>query len=363
MKKLALGAVFIGLLAACGGGDDTMIDVIDAGEGPDASQACNPVSQTGCGVDEKCTWINIDSMNDVGTLGCVADGSVATLGACTFGPDGETTGFDNCEAGNICIYSVCEEICTDAPDSCGANTACSSYAGLFPDTSTYGACDFTCDPVDQTRDTDGLAACGSTQAIARACYANSDDTFSCTGVPGPAAALTQDDIAYGPMSGTAYVNGCAAGFAPLLRSMAVATAPPICLAFCRPQETHSANIAGLDGVPGSGFTCADRQAVVDNECRFYWFTMGTMAGPDQNDVGFCFRPIDYVGDLDNMPATPDTAYPGCDTLPNTDVAGDGDPDHYDWACAPFAATAGMPSTPKHPSPFTQLPEDAKKLRD
>ena len=78
MKKLAFGALFIGLLAACGGGDDGVTIVPDADDSVDASSACNPVAQTGCLAGEKCTWINIDSMNDVGTLGCVPDGSVAT---------------------------------------------------------------------------------------------------------------------------------------------------------------------------------------------------------------------------------------------------------------------------------------------
>ncbi len=359
IKKLAFGALFAGLLAACGGGDDG-ITLVDADtSGPDASQACNPVAQTGCGADEKCTWINIDSMNDVGTLGCVPDGDVATTGACAYGPDGETTGYDNCQGGNICIYSQCEEICNDSPDTCPNTSSCSSYAGLFPDTSSYGACDFLCDPVDQTRDTDNAPACGTSgDGIQRACYANNDDTFSCTGVPGPAADLQQGDTAYGPASGGAYVNGCAAGFAPLLRAANDASAPVICLAFCRPQETYLGNTGGLDGDAASGFTCNARQAVDGHECRFYWFTMAAgTESTDQNDVGFCFKPANYEGDLDMDTTTPDEPFPSCATLANTDTDNSMQPDHLEWACAPYPAAATGVPLKAHKAPFRALTED------
>src|SRR5437773_1568528 len=104
MRKLAFGALMIGLLSAagCGGGnsgDDVII--IDAPMADAPSGACNPVAQTGCATGEKCTWINIDSGADLGTTGCVADGTAATTEACTYGADGQTTGFDNCVHGDI----------------------------------------------------------------------------------------------------------------------------------------------------------------------------------------------------------------------------------------------------------------------
>lgn len=365
MKKLAFAALLTGFLAACGGGDDGIGLVADADNRADATLACNPVAQTGCAADQKCTWINIDSANDVGTLGCVPDGDVALGGACAYGADGETTGYDNCEGGNICIYSQCEAICTDAPDTCGATSACSSYAGLFPDTSNFGACDFLCDPVSQERTFDTADKCGEDAAstIKRGCFANPDDTFSCTGIPMQAQTLMQGATAYGPASGGAYVNGCAAGFAPLLRKANDSTAPVGCFAFCAPQETYMGNTLGLDGVPGSGYTCNDRGAVGQIECRYYWFTMGTTPAADQNGVGFCLKPVDYLYDDDEDTTTPDVTFPSCADLPNTDTDGDGTEEHLSWSCAPYPAEAtGVPNVKTHADkfPLRGLNEDELK---
>ena len=60
MKKLALGALFIGGLVACGGGKD--VQLIDAPNDGNVA-ACNPVAQTGCAANEKCTWF-IDQKAD-----------------------------------------------------------------------------------------------------------------------------------------------------------------------------------------------------------------------------------------------------------------------------------------------------------
>src|SRR5260370_24005462 len=60
MRKLAFGALFVGLLAACGGnsGNNKVIKFIDgpAGDGSGPG-ACNVLTQTGCDVGQKCTWI------------------------------------------------------------------------------------------------------------------------------------------------------------------------------------------------------------------------------------------------------------------------------------------------------------------
>lgn len=101
---------------------------------------CDAVDQTGCGVDEKCTWVQIDSANDVGTLDCVANGAIAVGEACTYGADGQSTGFDDCAAGGICVDGTCRTICHGSPDSCTAPETCVAQPGIFPDTSDLGAC-------------------------------------------------------------------------------------------------------------------------------------------------------------------------------------------------------------------------------
>ena len=130
MKKLALGALFAGLLAACGGGSDknkTMIVVDPDGSGSDVIPTCSPLTQTGCEAGQKCTWI-IDQTTPqyVGHIGCVADGTAAAGAACMFGAPG-TTGFDNCAKGNVCSAfgttgqaGVCKQIC----DNAGGNPMC-----------------------------------------------------------------------------------------------------------------------------------------------------------------------------------------------------------------------------------------------
>ncbi len=380
MKKLAFGGLFIGLLAACGGGDDGDISLIDAGdETPDMSEACNPVAQTGCGADEKCTWITIDAANDVGTLGCVPDGSVATGSACTQGTPGETTGYDNCQAGNICIYSVCEEICTDSPDSCGSTSSCSSYSGLFPDTSSYGACDFLCDPVAQTRDIDDAAACGSTAEIARACYSNPGDTFSCTGVPPGAVGLTHGEQAYGPASGGAYINGCDAGYSPLLAIMNDSMIA-MCTAFCTPSDLYVGLTTDQDGV--APHTCNARNAIPGTnglpttdgdtnvmECHYFWYFEDN-PNIDHNEFGFCIQPNMYTFDHDGNTTTAEIALPNCVDVQNSDTgdwgsaggANNGQIDTLDWGCVELPAAAnGAPVRPNRQLPL-HVPNDEELKR-
>ena len=133
MKKLAFGALFVGLLsvgaAACGGGSDTPdanINLVDSATGPDAQTTeCNLLTNQGCATGEKCTWIDVTA--DLGKIGCATDGTVAVGGACTTGQPGETTGFDNCVGGSYCLGGVCEAICSQSPDSCDPATGC-TYA-------------------------------------------------------------------------------------------------------------------------------------------------------------------------------------------------------------------------------------------
>ena len=97
MKKLALGALFVGLIAACGGNDDNGHKIVldgSNGSGTDGgTPTCNPLMQTGCNAGEKCTWI-IDATDPqyVGHVGCVMDGTKNVGDACTFGAAGDDFG-------------------------------------------------------------------------------------------------------------------------------------------------------------------------------------------------------------------------------------------------------------------------------
>src|SRR5690348_9439119 len=62
MKKLAFGALIVGLIAACGGSSSNNNKKIilpdgSGSGGPDAPMTCNPLTQTGCAAGQKCTWV------------------------------------------------------------------------------------------------------------------------------------------------------------------------------------------------------------------------------------------------------------------------------------------------------------------
>src|SRR4051794_5833132 len=107
MQKLAFGALFVGLLVACGGGNDNKIKIVDGNTGDTGGDTCNVLTQTGCNAGEKCTWIHDQTTpTPLGHIGCTADGTVAAGAACTYGADGPT-GFDNCTKGNVCVSGKC----------------------------------------------------------------------------------------------------------------------------------------------------------------------------------------------------------------------------------------------------------------
>jgi hypothetical protein len=372
---LVIPGLAFALLSACHSGSDDDGIVFD-GPPPDMNTAvaCNAFEQTGCDTGEKCTWVNIDSTNDLGTIKCVPDGSVADGGACTVGADGETTGFDNCVGGEICIGGTCEPICTISPDSCDSDHSCERYTGLFTGaTPELGACDPKCDPVTQeVLTTPPTAACGGTGTginATRGCYGQFDTNFSCAGVPSmvtanPGNYAGEGDTAYGPAAGGAYLNGCAPGYAPLLRSANDATAPVVCMAFCLPGPTHVGQVADAGGQAGSGFTCGDRGELTQ-QCEYFWIfeTVDPTNGPLHPDgVGFCFTPENYVGDWDGNAGTPDTAWPRCTTLADADTDGDGTRDDLFWGCVPYAAAAQGVAKHAH-LPFGLQPAADLEKRD
>ena len=157
MRMQALGALFIGVVAACGGGGK--VKLLDAGV--DAPVACNPVAQTGCMTGEKCTWIvDIDgstTMAELGHVGCAAIGPSPTPdgATCTDATMAVNGGADTCVMGDLCISGKCKPICDPqlvggaSAGACAANYACATYAGVFSSggPALAGVCEPTCDPL------------------------------------------------------------------------------------------------------------------------------------------------------------------------------------------------------------------------
>ena len=279
---------------------------------------CNPVAQTGCGAGQRCAWIY--TAQGAGHEACLADGTVNLGGACGYGALGETTGFDNCKKGTACISGVCKTICdTNAvPDACPTNYLCGRYAGAPFDlagTLGIGFCDPTCNPLTQTRDTDGAAACGSPNPSAPSlgCFGPLGRSFTCA----PVISTTKTQ---GVAAGTpTYINSCAPGFLPL-RPDSSASSAPVCTAFCRPAATSAASPSNASGQAGSGLTCPDKGAASPNECRYFWWmfedTNPFMPSPNSNTLGVCFNYPNYRFDS-NGDMTLDMVYPSCATLSPT----------------------------------------------
>src|SRR5882724_5305016 len=138
MRTLAFGALFAGLVAACGGNGTTgkKVTLVDSGSGGDAGDVCNVLTQAGCNTGEMCTWIvdMADMTSSVGHIGCAPAGTKATDAACTRNPPG-ATGYDDCSKGDYCFgpdiggAGVCKVICDQAGGApmCDSTHACVTY--------------------------------------------------------------------------------------------------------------------------------------------------------------------------------------------------------------------------------------------
>ena len=330
MKKLAFAAVFAGFLAACGGGGDDAVLPIDARPGQDAqsidapvSLACDPLAapgQQGCAANEKCTWIRVQSTPTIiGSLGCVPDGTVAQGGTCTRGADGQTTGYDNCAAGNICIGpvtgGVCQDICGfdgGANSACASGFACTRYQNLFAngtDDPIAGACNPTCNPVTQTQDANNQPC-----PAGRACYTL---TSSTTTIAVCAGAGT---IAVGaPITGNPAANSCVPFAAPR-RTEAGATTYE-CGSLCVPNDvSQGLNVGDEGGV--APHSCVDggaappESASAGESCRYFWARESfTTLSPFSNTLGFCWKHVLNWWDNTGMGGTPNAPFPRCINLP------------------------------------------------
>jgi hypothetical protein len=369
MKKLAFGALCIGLLsmAACGGGGDrvdTIITHVDGG-GDGSSLVCNVATNTGCAQGEKCTWVRVsvgeNETMQLGQVGCVADGTVPTGGACTYGMSGVLTGFDDCVGGNICLAprtaenatGTCKEICSlaDASNPCAEDFACGAYQKYFSnnsdDTPLAGVCDPTCNPLTNTRDSDDAPACGDatptdqTDAGSVSCYGlpsrnTNPTTFRCSGIIDEDANTPgiQNDNTHRVQPSRLCLNCCAPGNAPLYYE-SDAVQEVVCFAYCQPQISNNTlpeiNANGL-----SPFACADTTATGPNEeCRYLWFfeqaftTAEVPLSANSDAYGFCWDYTQYGYDHDEDTGTADIPWPSCTTVA-PDTAGPGG--DYFWGC-------------------------------
>jgi hypothetical protein len=331
MNKLALGALLVASIAACGGGKTTLID-----GAVDAAMACNPVMQTGCQAGEKCTWIvDIDGnptamTEDIGHIGCVADGSLAEGASCT---DGSMAGPDACVAGQLCVSGKCKPICdpqvvegTNAAGACPKDFSCSVYAGVFESGGdpTAGVCDVGCDPLTQQLKGTQVDACGSPSPTApnSACVPSRGFlSFHCA----PSGSIVYNNTDRKPPltdgAGRPYGNGCAPGFIPFYFMDASGSMTTWCSGLCAPlkvdatiaaQADHATDNQGdktalgkliADAAPVAGHAvctptvkgASDIQSPKGQDCRFIWKPLANMGDPNMasmspfNDsLGVCF---------------------------------------------------------------------------
>lgn len=337
MKNVALGALFVGLMACGGGGGSNDGIVLPDSDGTmiDGSATCNPLMQTGCADGQKCAWVQETA--DIGYLDCVADGTVAIGGACTL--SGGMTGSSNCVKGSECVAGVCKQICDDqggAP-TCDAQHACGRYDGLFEvgEETVAGVCDPKCDPLTQNLLAGtNVTACGSpTPAMPEnGCYTFDYIDFTCA----PSGDLTKTDRVDAAIDGVVYVNSCAPGYMPFFRE-STGSNVTVCAGLCAPAKTDTTRAGNVDGNTQAMAKLVDQPAprVGDatcgatkkgsgpgSECLYLWPFLvenGMLSTSQYNDtLGVCFDPGQYTYDDDNDTGTPNIGVPSCATLPPRD---------------------------------------------
>ena len=350
---------------------DAAIEDAPADASPDApSGPCDPLMQTGCGANSKCTWL-IDAVMPqyIGHIGCAPDGTSAAGAACTYGAAG-TTGYDDCAKGSVCsafiqpgVAGVCKQICDQQGGTpmCDASHTCVSYSQLFSTGETTpvagGVCDETCDPL-AANDFDGSGPrtrtsniCGSAN---RGCYGTPSN-----GTPPATSFMCAADIHYNiaqpaglrhrvqcedsnqcSSNGNVFINSCNQGYLPLLYESPGSTVT-ICTALCRPANCSvgacGSNGINRAGVAGNACNNTDRMGTFvastagtstnpqvgpfetgGDHCQYLW----TLEMPDMNNVllsplsntlGFCFDHSKYMYDS-NSDGVADTTFPSCAQL-------------------------------------------------
>ena len=370
MKKLAFGALLVGLLVACGGGGDSKKIVLPDTGTTDAPMACNPLTQAGCAAGEKCTWL-VDALMPqyVGHVGCAPDGTANVGDACMYGAAG-TTGYDNCKAGSVCSHytsmtpGVCKQLCDQqgGMPACDSEHVCVTYASLFETgdstPNAAGVCDLACDPLlDNDFDGSGQVLQGAGK-VRRAMKCGTDPKVGCYGFqsggtpPATGWSCTNDfnyDTAQPtglrhrvqctatntctvPGQSYGYTNSCNQGYLPLLHESSMVSTT-ICVALCRPLDCYSgncgANNVNRQGSANDGCRSSDRVSATgtfDNandanggeHCTYDWLFEIDQQGnflrsPTSDTVGFCYnhKVFKYDSNGDN---TADLELPSCGML-------------------------------------------------
>lgn len=192
-----------------------------ADEGPPPPPAdCDPISHEGCAVSEKCSILVESESPYRATVRCVPEGNQVVGGLCGFnepGPDG----FDNCQAGSVCLDGLCTPVCALAGDDCTGEQACIAHGGVF-DGRDVGLCTALCAPTAADSCAPGQGcylALGTGQST---CHA--------------AGSLGQGEVC-------TYIDDCGEGLGCVL--LGADGASTLCTAFCDPAT----------GVTASGQTC------------------------------------------------------------------------------------------------------------
>ncbi len=327
---------------------------------PDARDvtACDPVSQGGCFVGEKCSWTRDQDSPHIGHISCLPDGSRPLGGSCSWGPTGPQ-GFDDCVRGTYCDGGICRSLCDLEGDSCVGAAAC---AGAIDTTAfasdgllSAGVCVGRCDPL--TQHGEGGEACGSAQLTAPTMGCYGYDSFVCKSVAPGALTRTDRDVPVLMSSGSPFERGCAPGFIPLFFEQTGSTTT-LCTGFCAALDTdHTPALRGnalgdalaLAKLPASpapavgDATCTigKKGSHASSRCRFLWpyveDDQGQLSpefanGPHLDTLGVCMaiEMFRYDADLDSIPETP---FPDCADLPPRSAATPGPHDDAaDWGC-------------------------------
>src|SRR5512140_242706 len=373
MKMQALGALLVGVVAACGSGKVKLLD-----GGVDAPMACDPVAQSGCMAGEKCTWVvDVDgtaTTNEIGHIGCAPAGATLDGAACADATMAVNGGADSCVAGELCISRKCKPICDPqlvdgaAKGACPTNYACSIYAGVFESSGppVAGVCEPTCDPLTQALNvgTTGTAACGSLDATkpSGTCVASGGfRSFHCAPSGSMVYANTDRKAPLADSRGNAYLNGCAPGFIPFYYEDASGAMKTLCSGLCAPLKVdmtiasdpaHKDDNKGdptalgklpTDAAPAAGkSTCAVgvKGSETEEDCRYVWFPLAqgdptkALTTPYNDTLGVCFAYQKFLAvTVPGMPKQPEKS---CANLPVTAPTNDPYGSAKDNGCYPLA---------------------------
>jgi len=320
-----------------------------------ADQVCNPLTQAGCSLGEKCTWIDEGSNASIGIIGCAPDGSAGVGQACQYAVafSGACGSFitDNCMRGAVCSGGICKAICDNQGGTpmCGSDEACVVDPALFSTGSmsphAAGVCVPACDPLADN-DFLGSGVRGSGCTAGSGCYgAPSGGTppatqFWCSsegsGVNRSAAANDQP-------------NACAQGYEPLVHD-ATGSTTIVCVALCSPADTYLGGPqAPLGNAPHRCATSDARGTFGAHEhCMYLWpleidGSGNWLPSPSSNTVGVC---IDhslyrYDSNQDGVIDGSDATWPDCATLPlsGSDVVA------AEFGCVSTTTAPALPAAP------------------